>query len=297
MDTDGTVTIEGAEGTPGADWCLTIATSDSDGGEYIFTEHQRGADPPAHVDNLEFQHSKIHTVEVREAEDVYEETRSNGGEGEGKGGEHGGEASEHVGGRVGQEDGDEVMEHVPPGPEKEGSLIRESSNPDHRSNGQSSQHGGSGDPHKHFCTPSPPGRNPTPVQPSQGGSTTRSPATRFARWIVQRAHKGRKEDGNTGGKETDRPLPPEDGDVSSAVGHGPKSKEQLPATRGRSNTVGRTKTSSVKGFKPMRTVQVSMTCPLPTKLHFHPSEREEEFDAPTFGTTVLGNSHGFDPKG
>ena len=40
------MTIKGAEGTPGADWCVTIVASDSNGGEYIVTEHQRDPDAP-----------------------------------------------------------------------------------------------------------------------------------------------------------------------------------------------------------------------------------------------------------
>lgn len=46
MNSEGVVTIDGVEGTPGADWCVTIVSSDSNGGEYIVTEHQRDSDPP-----------------------------------------------------------------------------------------------------------------------------------------------------------------------------------------------------------------------------------------------------------
>lgn len=53
----------------------------------------------------------------------------------------------------------------------------------------------------------------------------------------------------------------------------------------------------IKGFRPVREAVISMTCPLPSVLPFHPTQTEEEFTAPNFGVTVLGNSHGFDPNG
>ncbi|CAM9257277.1 unnamed protein product, partial [Pylaiella littoralis] len=324
MDTKGTVTIQGTDGTPGADWCVTITTSDYDGGAYIITEHQRGADPPAPVNSLECQDTKSDAVEVREAEDVSEKPRR--GEGRKRGEGSRGEESEQKGDGAGQGDGGErvqhacftpeaeirgdgkeqggsgITKHAPSLPEKEGSLNCESSSY-HKSKLQSSRDGGSGASHEPLCTPIPPRKNSVPVQPSKGGSTTPSPVTRFARWIVQRAHKGEKNHGNAGGKDADRPPPLENGEICSKADHNLSSRITRPTNRGgtssapKSSYAGRAAASSIRGFKPVRMVKVLMTCPLPTTLRFHPAQREEEFDAPTFGTTVLGNSHGFDPKG
>lgn len=317
------MTINGADGTPGADWCLTIATSDSNGGEYIITEHRRFSDQPPRDDNPETKDTKSDAVEVRQARDVNEEDRNNREKGrageEGQGRENSEQvkdgagqeaqpeegrgqrvqrvttfpgASERLGDRAEQEHGAESMKHA-------------SSPQEEEDNHECSNHGDSGAPREPICTATPPpGTKSTRVQPSEGRSASPSPVTRFARWIVQRATKGEEKHGNAGGKDIHR-APPENEHACSGVDNAPagsgrqttSSPRRGVTLAGRLSPAGRTGPSSVTGFKAKRMVQVSMTCPLPTKLPFHPDQREEEFDAPMFGTTVLGNSHGFDPKG
>lgn len=328
LDAEGSLIIKGADGTPGADWCVTIATSDSDGGEFIITEHRRDSDQPSHDDNPEFQDTKSEAVEVIHAQDISKEHGSNRGEGR-VGGEGQGieklehvkdearqqaeqersgqraqrltslpEASEEKGLGVEQDHGAGIIKHAS-SPQEEDRLNSECSNSHYNSERPSSGHGASGALREPIST-TPAGTKCTPVQPSNGRNTSPSPVTRFARWIVQRAHKGEETHGNTGGKDTGR-APPENEDVCSD--HAPGGGKQLSTPRKsmtsarRLSSAGRTGPSSVTGFEAERFVQVSMTCPLPTKLPFHPDQREEEFDAPMFGTTVLGNSHGFDPKG
>ncbi|CAM9375028.1 unnamed protein product, partial [Ectocarpus fasciculatus] len=85
----------------------------------------------------------------------------------------------------------------------------------------------------------------------------------------------------------------------SKAGRGAKNAKRTPRRTWEPGLNGwmRAGMPSLNGFLPVRTAEVSMTCPLPTELPFQPEQTESEFIAPTFGTTVLGNSHGFDPKG
>lgn len=341
MNSEGVVIIDGAEGTPGAGWCVTIAASDSDGCEYIITEHRRdtGA-PPADADDRDSPGegaadrcdkedsderaagqrpgsalSNADTFEVRDPEggtmmnaDIITkhlsvDVREVGSEGDSDGGEFqtkGSGASSCSEREQQPESGTEVG-----GGEQEDKAA------------ERKEYDGGDSLRKEGCGSDPTERQPhyipTPPQRKSNSSASEeemsapSVAKRFAKWIVKGAHMGGKkgdnaeqdkeskpppqQEKNNGGGASEASNPDGDGKTPSAV------RGEVDPPSPTSPGVRRSKAVSVKGFVPVRAGSVSMTCPLPTKLPFHPDQVEEEFDAPTFGTTVLGNSHGFDPRG
>lgn len=354
MNSDGVVTINGAEGTPAADWCVTIGSSDSDGGEYIVTEHRRDADVTAAADGddddrpfpdedrasrnasdstngrdadrrLDSESSDSDTFEVRGAENVVERSVTSSAtmlraetmahhlsmdlsetvsqadseeeseeefREEGSGGVFAGGGREQPGGREGEGGGGE------------------------RSGGPRRQEGSGPDTPERRHAPFSPTPPQTTSPSSEGESSGPSVAKRFAKWIVQSTHVGgKKKRGDAESKKASKLSHREKEGGASGTGSGTcggsggggGGKRQAAATAeekegGASRSSGahgvrRPRAVSVKGFVPVRVGHVSMTCPLPSRLPFHPDPTEEEFDAPTFGTTVLGNSHGFDPRG
>eukprot|EP00752_Nemacystus_decipiens_P003821 g3515.t1 len=417
-NSEGVVTINGAEGTPGADFCVTIVASDSNGGEYIVTEHRRDPDA-AYADGAEADGSTLlggenegattsggtadttdeleagerggstatdpDTFETRGAESVIQrferkttmlraETMAKhlsvdvseggsedseeeglvtpkaarGGGGGGRGGGRGG------GSEVASADDEEVQQEHPPGPNTGRRGKREGRGGGGRREGAARQEedsGGDGDDaalwkehsrsesnderQKPRFTPTPPQRRSNSSGSAEDNAPGPSVAKRFAKWIVQNAHigggnkRGGGGRGGGGGGEGGAGRPEKakklqwtplgkrggGGGASSSGGSdssapsagglgagGDGGDERRPSATSapsspRTHGLRRARAVSVKGFVPVRVGYVSMTCPLPTRLPFHPDQTEEEFDAPTFGTTVLGNSHGFDPKG
>eukprot|EP00903_Cladosiphon_okamuranus_P020559 g18871.t1 len=408
MDSEGVVTINGAEGTPGADCCVTIAASDSNGGEYIITEHQRVPHAPGEVDvdggngdgngddgratpggekkaprfgKIQFparcddpgdrmisgSSSNPDDFEVRPAEvarhrpgdsatmlkadTIAQHLKVDVSE-VGSGDDDGGEGSEDS-----EEDGEEEL--LPAKKGSDASSDREQQKPRQqrqqreREQQPGSPRGGKGrdrgsgggegggkggrwreeeeesrkddgsdvvlweegggsrsDPPERKqprFTPTPPrSKSASPSLEEGGGGSGPSVAKRFAKWIVQSAHIAGKRRGG-GGPDNDPKRSPREnrggggasGGVSAAAagdgGSEPGGEGDQPQSRPLG--VRRPRPAHVRGFVPVREGHVSMTCPLPSRLPFHPDQTEEEFDAPTFGTTVLGNSHGFDPNG
>lgn len=162
---------------------------------------------------------------------------------------------------------------------------------------------------------------PTPMRPLRqkpqhvGGAGV-SAVKRFARSLVRSTARGvgcgsREGASNPMIKAASDGLDGPDGDAASErredatvrAGGSKESRQglQKERQRGKKPTRGTSVRggagASIKGFRPIRQAVVSMICPLPSQLPFHPAQTEEEFVAPTFGVTVLGNSHGFDPKG
>ena len=345
MNDEGVVTIHGVGGTPGADWCVTIAASDSNGGEYVFTEHQRDQSLPTHDDGPDAPDMKSQCEEdpaaggdaatgrwgrrenglspaaekadddshcqpgpmLRLNSDIMsisendDESRCDDGEeeleseGTGRGGgREGGTSKRTV--------GDGKVDALSASPVEEKADRRRSTHDGRAESTRSRLH-----------TPTPPTKKPSSFS-SGGQRRSSSPVNRFAKWIVQNAHfGGRKKRGsgdNTALQDQGTGSPPPQeldkrGDVSNADcgdsgdGEGASTKKGddavPPASPKFKPRLARV--PHVRGFVPKREVEVSMTCPLPSKLPFQPDQTEEEFDAPMFGTTVLGNSHGFDPKG
>ncbi len=371
MNDEGVVTINGVDGTPGADWCVTIATSDQDGGEYLFTEHQRDQAPPAHADSPDaapdaepqgtaadgagdlpgrrrsgkdgaqaraedapkerrsmrqetmLRHevmSELMSLKMREREDESEsscdeERPPTGGNvdgegqprrkgsfsarGEGPGRE--GRGGERKGARAGaDDDAGKIGTPAGGGPAEEEAVAP----------GRSRHDVGSEATRPALRTPTPPAQKPSP---SSSGEEQQNPSAvkRFAKWIVHNAPiGGKKKRGGGGGGSGGG------GGGGGAAARGKRGGEAPKAGGEDDDDAGgvfsasedegyasptpprcRPRSPRVRGFVPVRETTVSMTCPLPSKLPFQPDQTEEEFDAPTFGTTVLGNSHGFDPKG
>ncbi|CAM9427889.1 unnamed protein product, partial [Scytosiphon promiscuus] len=316
MNSEGVVTIGGADGTSGADYRVTIASSDSEGGEYVVTEHRREEKSSSdEVSSLDRRHDEGAGVSDLErlgsstsdgsgrarSEDgssprYNERSAGNSGRGERRSGldveeerrtRHRAENLRHdtiegVNRLAGSRD--EVQEGAEKGRPGSDGVTRPRS-PSNRGNKISL---------KSQRSPTPPERKPSSSSrltlDRSGPSLGPSAVTRFARWIVESAHIGGKKLGRTDGSGGEIHT---DERSTAASRDTRKSRTSIM----RSSFVGLKGQAVVEGFVPARMVRVSMTCPLPTKQVVHPNQTEEEFDAPTFGTTVLGNSHGFDPKG
>ncbi|CAM9235928.1 unnamed protein product, partial [Hapterophycus canaliculatus] len=391
---EGVVTIEGADGTPGADWRVTIASSESEGGEYVVTEHRRdetsspngGNDHGCQQDGKEegfcLERKGWRTSEAPDEaqweegsySDNGERSAGNGGQMQGMGDpdaedgrtcrtetlrhetmsaimsirlkeecsnaqpqeEDDSDNSEGRGQRrkeeVPREEGGRRQSTDQRGSDGEGTSKPTRSRDTEDKEAQEGNPGVQGvtgsesilngrkeDSRQPTHTPTPPERkassSPQLTSDQSGSGLASSAVTRFARWIVESAHIGGKKvgraDGSGGESRVGEKSIATDGDISpdgeeAAVAKEAAAAAAVPATGNtkksrastlRSSFVGRKGQASVKGFQPVRTARVSMTCPLPTKLARRSDRTEKEFDAPTFGTTVLGNSHGFDPKG
>ena len=350
MNDEGVVTIHGVDGTPGADWCVTIAGSDSNGGEYVFTEHQRDLSLPTHANGPD--------APATEPRGEQDHATGRGGGGREKGPIRGAEEADEeratrpgtmlrhevmtelMSIRMGENDGELSSEDDDNGADdeekpwnkgawrgggREGGTSRKTDGDgnvdalltspggeeaDRRR--RSSHDGGAESTRPPFHTPTPPAKKSNSFSSGEEHGNP-SPVQRFAKWIVRNAHigSGKKRSGGGGGGAGDNtaaqdrgtgPLSPHKldkgggggggGGASTTQGSGVMSPPGSPRFKPREGIL-----PHVRGFVPKREVEVSMTCPLPSKLPFQPDQTEEEFDAPTFGTTVLGNSHGFDPKG
>lgn len=385
MNSNGIVIIDGVDGTPGADWCISIAVSNLDGGQYIITEHQKGGSDPSHENAARLiaddSESIVSDSESIVAEDVWEEEDSTPNAVDVR---IAGDTSDahrvmslrhesiakHM--SVHLTEGDSEDETTDKGLKKGGDASRGSkaSAPSHREEsgeagderegarngregegrgngkeqgaesqpqrasilqvGESSSKGETQDSNRVGQSPSrfdAPGRHSfTPTRPSFKSSSANrrsemgrplgSVANWFGRWLVHAHIGGNKSrsadagdinrDGRTSrvkpAKVESSPQfepPPQVGNDTSETDRGARNTKRTTrrvCTPGLNGCV-RAGIPSLNGFIPARTTEVSMTCPLPTKLPSQPEQTEDEFMAPTFGTTVLGNSHGFDPNG
>ncbi|CAM9222713.1 unnamed protein product, partial [Ectocarpus sp. 8 AP-2014] len=372
QNSDGIVILDGVEGTPGADWCISIAVSNADGGQYIFTEHQKGGSDPSHENAARL--SADDSVSMISEEDVGEEensmpnaidVRTAGGtndalrptslrhesiakhmsvhltEGDsedentdkcsnkGKTPSRGSKESPSI--REENREGEDERGGTRNGREGEGQGIERGqgaeSQPKHvsiRQVGDSSSKGKNQDstsfdeaPDRRSFTPTRPSfKSSFGNQRSEMGRPLGSVANWFGRWLVH-AHIGgnKSRSADDGGVDRDgrisrvksaeveastqlEPPPPAGNDVPKA-GRESRNARRTPRRMWAPGLNGwvRTGIPSLNGFLPVRTGEVSMTCPLPTKLPSQPEQTEDEFIAPAFGTTVLGNSHGFDPNG
>ncbi|CAB1116732.1 unnamed protein product [Ectocarpus sp. CCAP 1310/34] len=372
QNSDGIVILDGVDGTPGADWCISIAVSNTDGGQYIFTEHQKGGSDPSHEnaprlsagdsestdreeDVWEEENSMPNAIDVRAAGDTNDTLRhtslrhesiakhmsvqlTEGGSEEessdtclkkGKKSSRGSKGSPSI--REENREGEDERGGTRNGREGEGRGIG-------RGQGAESQPKYASI--RRVCVSSPKGKNKgstsfdeapdrhpfTPTRPlikssfgnqrSEMGRPLGSVANWFGRWLVH-AHIGGSKSRSADDGDIDR-----DGRISRVKSAKVEASTQFESTPPAGNDMskaGRESRSAIRtrrrmwapglsgwvragipclnGFLPMRTEEVSITCPLPTTLPSQPKQREDEFIAPTFGTTVLGNSHGFDPNG
>ncbi|CBJ32522.1 conserved unknown protein [Ectocarpus siliculosus] len=372
QNSDGIVILDGVDGTPGADWCISIAVSNADGGQYIFTEHQKGGSDPSHEnaarlsaddsesmvseeDVWEEENPMPNAIDVRTAGDTNDTLRPTSlrhesiakhmsvhlteGDSEdentdecskkGNFSSRGSKESPII--REENRQGEDERGGTRNGREGEGRGIERGqgaeSQPKHapiRQVGDSSSKGKNQDstssdeaPDRRHFTPTRPSFKPSfGNQRSEVGRPLGSVANWFGRWLVH-AHIGENKSRSADDGSIDRDgrisrvksaeveantqlePPPAAGNNVSKAGRESRNAKRTPRRIWAPGLNGwvRTGIPSLNGFLPVRTGEVSMTCPLPTKLPSQPEQTEDEFIAPTFGTTVLGNSHGFDPNG
>lgn len=372
QNSDGIVILDGVDGTPGADWCISIAVSNADGGQYIFTEHQKGGSDPSHENAArlsaddsestvseegvwEEENSMPNAIDVRTARDTNNTLRPTSlrhesiaqhmsvhlteGESEdentdtcskkGKKSSRGSKGSPSI--REENREGEDERGGTRNEREGEGRGIGTGqgaeSQPKHASIRQVGESSSKGKKQDSTSFDEAPDRRPfTPTRPSfkssfgnqrsEMGRPLGSVANWFGRWLVH-AHIGgnKSRSADDGAIDRDGRIsrvksaeveastqlepPPPAGNGMPKAGRESRNAKRTPRRMGAPGLNGwvRTGIPSLNGFLPVRTGEVSMTCPLPTKLPSQPEQTEDEFIAPTFGTTVLGNSHGFDPNG